>query len=200
MKKPAGNKAPSRNPAGRPRSTDVDRAILDTALLHARKHGYASLTTDAIAAESGVGKPSIYRRWSSKAEIVTEALVRQAENDIPIPDSGSLKADLTTALQNVARQLRDIDGKIVRSLFAEAQLSDKYRPVFQAFIERRRRKVRDIVEAAVAREELEQGLDIDLVLDEIYGPILNRMLVGNAEIDERFVRAHLRHLFSGLGL
>jgi AcrR family transcriptional regulator len=178
----------------------VDRAILDTALLHARKHGYASLTTDAIAAESGVGKPSIYRRWSSKAEIVTEALVRQAENDIPIPDSGSLKADLTTALQNVARQLRDIDGKIVRSLFAEAQLSDKYRPVFQAFIERRRRKVRDIVEAAVAREELEQGLDIDLVLDEIYGPILNRMLVGNAEIDERFVRAHLRHLFSGLGL
>jgi hypothetical protein len=100
----------------------------------------------------------------------------------------------------VARQLRDIDGKIVRSLFAEAQLSDKYRPVFQAFIERRRRKVRDIVEAAVAREELEQGLDIDLVLDEIYGPILNRMLVGNAEIDERFVRAHLRHLFSGLGL
>jgi hypothetical protein len=71
-------------------------------------------------------KPSIYRRWSSKAEIVTAALVKQAEIDIPVPDSGSFKRDLTTALQNVARQSRDIDGKIVRSLFAEAQLNKKY--------------------------------------------------------------------------
>ena len=96
--------------------------------------------------------------------------MKQAEIDIPVPDSGSLKRDLTTALQNVARQLRDIDGKIVASLFAEAQLSDKYRPVFQAFIERRRRKVRGLIEAAIAKGKLKGGLDMDLILDEFYGP------------------------------
>lgn len=60
--------------------------------------------------------------------------------------------------------------------------------------------MRDIIEASIAPEDLKQGLDMVLVLDEIYGPILNRMLVGNAEIDERFICAHIRHVFSGLGL
>lgn len=125
MTKPARKKALSRNPARRPLD-GRGQVHSRKALFHARKHGYTSQTIDAIAAESGVGKPSIYRKWSSKAEIVTEALAKQAEIDIPTPDNGSLKKDLKTALQNMARQLRDIDGKILRGLFAEAQFSDKY--------------------------------------------------------------------------
>ncbi|MGH6836370.1 MAG: TetR/AcrR family transcriptional regulator [Methylocella sp.] len=200
MTKRARKKTPSRNPAGRPRSLDVDKAILNTAVRYAREQGYASLTIDAIAAESGVGKPSIYRRWSSRAEIVTEALVRQAEHDIPVPDSGSLREDLTRALLNVARQLRNTDGMIVRSLFAEAQLNENYRPVFRGFIERRRRKVRSLVEAAILKDQLKTELDIDLIVDEIYGTLIYRMLVGHAAIDDEFVKSHLGYVFTALKL
>ncbi len=177
----------------------MGNAILEAALRLARSEGYAGLTIDAIAARSGVGKPSIYRRWSSKAEIVTEALTRQAERDIPVPDTGSLRDDLTTALLKVARQLRTTDGDIVRSLFAEAQLNEKYRPVFQAFIERRRRKVRALVEAAILKGKSKSELDLELIVDEIYGTLIYRTLVGHAAISDSFVRLHLAHVFRALG-
>lgn len=183
--------------AGRPRSQAVDQAILGAALRLARQKGYANVTIDGIALASGVGKPSIYRRWSSKAEIVTEALSRQAEKDVQVPTRGSFRDILFKTLQNVARQLRESDGIIVCSLFAEAQLSKTYRPIFQGFIRRRRRRVRDLIASAISCGALSQNLDLELALDEIYGPILVRMLVGYSEIDDTFIRAHLHHLFTG---
>lgn len=194
----AGKRCPSRNPAGRPRSQEVDRAILEAALRLSRTTGYASVTIDMIAAEAGVGKPSIYRRWRSKAEIVTEAVARQAEEDIPVRDTGALSRDLHDAVLGVAKQLRTKDDRIVRSLFAEAQLDDTYRPLFQTFILRRRRAVRTLVASAVKRGEIRQGLDIDLIVDEIYGPLLYRILVGHLEIDDRFVHRHVAHLLASL--
>ena len=74
----------------------------------------------------------------------------------------------------MARQLRTKDGKIVRSLFAEAQLDDSYRPVFQAFITRRRRGIRQLIEAAMETGQIDQDSDIELIVDEVYGPLLYR--------------------------
>ncbi len=63
----------SSNP-GRPRSTAVDRAILKAAIKLLRAHGYAGMSVEAVAAEAGVGKATIYRRHRNKGELVIASL------------------------------------------------------------------------------------------------------------------------------
>ena len=82
---------------GRPRSAEVDAAILGAATELFVEHGYDGLCVEAVAARAGVSKAAIYRRHPSKAELVmaaAEALSRSAKG--PVPDSGSLRDDLRT--------------------------------------------------------------------------------------------------------
>src|SRR5690349_16732001 len=106
---------------GRPRSESAHQAILDAALHLARRDGFSALTIERIAREAGVGKPTIYRWWSSKGTIVFEALQQRAEQMIPVPVDGPLPARLTAYLQSVFTVLNEDTGEIVRSLMAEAQ-------------------------------------------------------------------------------
>src|SRR2546423_4723528 len=93
--------------AGRPRSATARQAILDAALHLARRDGFPALTIERIAREAGVGKPTIYRWWSSKGIIVFEALQQRAEQAIPIPVEGALHARLTAFLQSVFKALNE---------------------------------------------------------------------------------------------
>jgi Transcriptional regulator len=188
--------AGSNNPAGRPRSKEVGDAILNAALRLARRDGFSRLTVDAIAAEAGVGKPSIYRRWTSCAEIITLALTRAAASELAVKDTGALRRDVVRALYAVAEQLSTTDGRLVCSLFAMAQLDADYRPQFQAFIGARRTGLRGMLESAIARGDLAAGTDVEFLLDELYGPLMYRMLVGHAPIDEKFVRRHVLSVIS----
>ncbi|MDT5345928.1 MAG: hypothetical protein QOE52_5112 [Mycobacterium sp.] len=70
---------PPGNKHGRPRTPrsldrSLDAAILDATLAGVAESGYDALTMDAVAARAGVGKAAIYRRWSSKAEVVAAFL------------------------------------------------------------------------------------------------------------------------------
>jgi AcrR family transcriptional regulator len=60
--------------AGRPRSEDTEKRILEITLRHLARQGYNRMSLDAIAAEAGSSKPTIYRRWSGKAGLATAAL------------------------------------------------------------------------------------------------------------------------------
>ena len=68
---------------GRPRSERSHRAILDTAARLLRERGYADITIEGIAAEAGVGKATIYRRWSTKASLYMELYAELAAKIVP---------------------------------------------------------------------------------------------------------------------
>ena len=71
---------------GRPRSEEADRAILEAALTLMARDGYARMSVDAVAAEAGVSKPTLYLRYPSKAALATAALAHVREETAPRED------------------------------------------------------------------------------------------------------------------
>src|ERR1700754_5038901 len=100
------------------RSAQSREAIMRAALEMCQELGYARLTIEGIAARAGVGKQTIYRWWSSKAEVLFEAFVEfgaQAAGEAEeawegagaLPDTGDLAADLKTVLRATVDGLLD---------------------------------------------------------------------------------------------
>jgi AcrR family transcriptional regulator len=85
----------ARTGPGRPRDPAIAEAILSAARDVVAETGYEDTTLAAIAGRAGVSIPTIYRRWSSKAELLEEAVLHLDTFDLPEP-TGDLRADLHT--------------------------------------------------------------------------------------------------------
>ena len=91
---------------GRPRSEQVERAILRAAGDLLTEHGLAAMTIEDVAARAGVAKTSIYRRWSTKGTLALDAFLADFLGSQPLPDTGNLENDLTAALRAWVRTVR----------------------------------------------------------------------------------------------
>src|SRR5437899_12567871 len=79
--------------AGRPRSVQSHQAILEATLEIFAEEGLQGLSIEAIAERAGVGKTTIYRRWSSKEDVIKDAL-DLFRGEHPLPDTGNIRDDL----------------------------------------------------------------------------------------------------------
>jgi AcrR family transcriptional regulator len=92
-------------PLGRPRDERADRAILAAALELMAEHGVRDLRMDDVAERAGVGKATIYRRYRSKDELITDA-VAALVSEITVPDTGSTRADLLALMRRAVKMYR----------------------------------------------------------------------------------------------
>jgi AcrR family transcriptional regulator len=86
---------------GRKRDAARDAVILDAALTVLAERGYEGMTIDMVAAEAGMARATVYRRWVTKADLVLEAVSRMSHSDVGLarlPDTGSLRGDLTAMI------------------------------------------------------------------------------------------------------
>jgi AcrR family transcriptional regulator len=174
--------------AGRPRSVESRRAIIQSAMHILQNDGYAALNIEAIAAKAGVSKQTIYRWWPSAAFIVLEALTADMQaQDAVAPDMGSLKGDLLELVRPTVRALAARRGPVFKALIAEAQADAKFAEAFRSSLMAAHREiVRAIVGRAQLRGEAAFDTDVELAADLIYGPILYRLLNAHALLDETF--------------
>src|SRR6185503_18596376 len=93
--------APARG-SGRPRSAESEQAILNATLRMLGAQGVAGTTIEGVAAEAGVGKTTIYRRWPTKTDLILAALTDIVPPGDP-PDTGSMAGDMA-ALAETQRQ------------------------------------------------------------------------------------------------
>lgn len=108
---------PTRTRAGGRRlDASRDAAIASAVVEVLGRTGYAGLTMDAVALAAGVGKATIYRRWSSKTELLLSVLDVVGAPVLEVPDTGSLRADLVTLLTEVVELLGGPSGRAMRSL------------------------------------------------------------------------------------
>ena len=99
--------AQSTPPRGRPRSERSRRAILDAAAELLTERGYAAITIEGVAARAGVGKTTIYRWWSTKADIYIDLYSELALRIVPPPDTGDYVRDLVILVQGAFKLYRD---------------------------------------------------------------------------------------------
>ena len=174
--------------AGRPRSVESRRAIIQSAMHILQNDGYAALNIEAIAAKAGVSKQTIYRWWPSAAFIVLEALTADMQGqDTLAPDTGSLKGDLLELVRPTVRALSQRRGPVFKALIAEAQADARFAEAFRSsLMAAHRETVRAIVGRAQLRGEVAFEVDSELTADLVYGPILYRLLNGHGTLDETF--------------
>src|ERR1700692_35057 len=104
---------------GRPRSEESRQSILRSTLkLLKREGGFADLSIEAIAADAGVGKTTVYRWWPTKAALVADAFSASAEDELRFPNSGSVYTDINIQMRGLIRIFRSQRGKVVAALLA----------------------------------------------------------------------------------
>jgi AcrR family transcriptional regulator len=166
------------NARGRSRSEDSRQAILNAAVTIIGADGYAALSIERIARESGTGKQTIYRWWPTKADVVMEALLRKVELNIPTPDTGTLRDDLIEFLTASMRMARMSHvPELLRALAAEAQFDDDFARRFRdTFIEHRRSALTTILTRH--RPPGDRGhVRTSTLVDVVFGVIWYRLLI-----------------------
>lgn len=163
--------------AGRPRDEEATPALLEVTRKLVSEKGYADVTIASIASAAGVGRQTIYRRWSSKAELVLDAFLDSASQDEVI-DSGPVQATLERFLANLFRIIGK-DGPAIRNLIASAQTDEAFLKVFrERFVLPRAEIAATIIKSGISRGELSDSLDLELSVDALHGVFWYRLLQG----------------------
>jgi len=185
---------------GRPRDLQIRGAILRAARELLNELGPAALTMEAVALRAGVGKPTVYRWWPNRHAVAMAALM----DDAPVPRTTARRA--RSALQALEQQLLTVAdtlasraGRHVTAIIAAADPDTEVAKAFRHhFVLARRGEGRALLEQAVSQGELRAGLQLDVALDQIYGALFFRLLLGHAPVDAAFVRALLEQAVRGL--
>ena len=180
---------PRRPHTGRRRNDAARDAILDAAFRLISDPGTENLTIDAIAAEAGVGRQTIYRWWPSKGAVLADALARYARAVVPERDTGSFAGDLTAFFVDSFAGLRD-EGYAarLRQIVAAAQHDEHVARVLADFTAARRAALRALLQRGRDAGELAADADLDMLIDMAYGVLYYRLLVGHAPLDEQAAR------------
>lgn len=191
------------------RSERSRRAIYDAALALVGELGYPRTTIEGIAARAGVGKQTIYRWWSSKAEVLLEAFLdlseqasREAGPDdtYAIPDTGDLAADLKAVLRLTVDQLKDPRFEAPsRALAAEGVVDEQLGRVFvgkllapslQLYVDR----IRSAQEAGQVRPEIDPRIALELWVS----PLAQRWLQHTGPISYDYTDTLVDYALHGL--
>ena len=184
---------------GRPRNVETHKAILSASYELLLENGFQAVTVDKIAERAQVSKATIYKWWPNKAAVIMESFLYAATARLPVPDTGSALEDIVIHATNLTRFLTSQEGTIITQLLGEGQFDSALAEAYRTrFFRPRRLEARGLLEKAIQRGELKQGLDIDISIDLIYGPIFYRLLVTGDTLDEAYVHSLLKKAFEGL--
>lgn len=163
---------------GRPRDPAIDDAVLAATRAVLIELGYRKLTFDLVARRAGVSRPTIYRRWPSKAHLVHESIYRRSTMTA-LPDTGDFAADVRSMLRrsfaSYARpEVRAALPGLIVDLHSDRALRSS---VLDGLEQPVRRHLANLVDAAVKRGEVRADIDADALFDALYGALIQRVIV-----------------------
>lgn len=170
-------------PRGRPRDPLIEEAILRAARYRLAVDGYTRMTIGAIAADAGVTRPTIYRRWSSKHDLVVDALdyafrAQQAANPPPDLDAMPAREAVIEAMRRLDPRQHDRTGiKLIGNVLAEAEHTPGLLELVRKHaVKPRRELLLDTLRAVQARGEIRPDLDLDVIGDLCMGSYFSAYL------------------------
>jgi len=183
---------------GRPRNEACSGEILSATLDLVAEVGVAGLTMDAVATRAGVGKATIYRRWSSKEALMLDAWMSCVQKPA-VPDTGTLRGDLDVLLGGISHPLSDATlQRVFPQMIAAAKVNPDVAEAYRAFITNRRLPLLTVLRRAVERGEIDPAVDIEVVQDLLIAPLMYRWLVTDAPIDAAVIGLIIATVTAGI--
>jgi AcrR family transcriptional regulator len=176
---PAPGETPTRRGRGRPRDPGTDVRIRRAAAELLLQHGFDKTTVDEVAARAGVGKATVYRRWTSKEDLAVAAMEALFEAELPEPDTGSIVSDLREGYRAVLAFVNSEQGAgFLRVSIAESVRDERIAALYRQSMLVREAQARRTFERAIERGEVRPDADIESAVAWLGGMITVRAVQG----------------------
>jgi len=178
---------PRTSRGGRPRDPSRDGVIRAAILRLLADVGYGALTMDAVAAEAGVGKATIYRRWRTKQDLVVDTIADLNREEAAAPDSGSLEEDLRQMLHRLVSVINGPVGAATLSLLSTVPHQPALAEAFRTGpLEVWRSAFNEIWARAEERGELRPGGSGTLSAEATSALLVQRWLLTGEPVDDGY--------------
>jgi AcrR family transcriptional regulator len=186
---------------GRPREAATEDAIIDAALGLLDEGCYSTITIEKIASRAGVGKPTIYRRWKTKADVVLDAYAARAARTQAYPPTDDAFADLQGFLERLFTVANHpTNQRAMRGFIAESQYDAEFRQkYYDRFLIPRRDAMKAIFAHGQALGQMRPDLDLEVACDLVYGAFAARLIHSAWPLDAAFAAQIVCLLKTGLG-
>jgi AcrR family transcriptional regulator len=184
---------------GRPRSEKTRLAILEAAADTMLESGFAATTIESIALRAGVSKVTIYKWWPSRGAVAIDAYFHRYRETIAFSDTGDVVADITAQMLLVVKAFRGRAGEIMAELLGHAQgdpaLAEMWR---ERWLQPRRDATTVVLRRAIERGQIRRDVSLEVLMDQLYGPVYYRLLVRHEPLSDAFARESVANTLRGV--
>ena len=180
----------ARRKRGRPRDPEADARILAAASSLILLRGYESMTVDEVASSAGVGKATVYRRWSRKEDLAVAAMEQLYRDEMPAPDTGSIREDLRAMFGSVLTFVNSPAGTdYVRTTIKESMRDERIATLYREANDRAEQSSYTVFRRAIERGEVRPDINLEAAVQFIGSLVAMRAVNGHPmpsvdELDE----------------
>ena len=166
-------------------------------LLH---EGIGELTIERVARLSGVSKTTIYKWWPSKGALALDGYFHAVEDVLTFPDTGDVRADLTTQLTSFLHIMTETPaGRVLTELIGQSQTDADLASAYRALYSSERRELAAVrLHRAQELGQIRADIDVQVIVDQLWGAVYHRLLIPDQPVTKQFVTALISNLFEGI--
>ncbi|EYF01106.1 TetR/AcrR family transcriptional regulator [Chondromyces apiculatus] len=180
----------------RGRSARIVQEVLTATAEELGRSGYAALRIEDVAERAGVNKTTIYRRWPTKAALVTTVLRELLEPE-PIEDTGAFDTDLLAVLRSTVALLTSPLGRGLGRMIQTERAHPEVEAIIRELRQERQVQRLIVVERALQRGELPPGTDGSLLVELAFSAVFSRLVKHGEPVDEAYLAALVHFVASG---
>lgn len=193
--KPAVRRGRGRRPAD-----EVRAAVLEAVGNMLLSEGSANLTFDRVARAAGVSRTTLHNWWPSRGALALDGYFHAVEDTLAFPDTGDIRTDLLTQLRAFTAVMSQTQGgRVLAELIGQSQtdpdLGESYRRLYSS---ERRRLAAERLERAKAASQLRPDIDVQVLVDQLWGAVYHRLLIPDEPTTDEFLAALVTNLFEGV--
>lgn len=179
----------SEPPRGRPRDPRTDSAIMAATRRLLTDVGYDQVSMESIARAAGVSRPTIYRRWPSKAHVVFEAAFGTDGGTTGLPRSGDFETDLREFVRGAIAFWREpvVEAATMGILAERRRDSELHIRTQQLLDDRIRAELADLVRAGAEQGRVRPDVDTDTLFNVLVGTTFYGALVDGRDDTDQLV-------------
>jgi AcrR family transcriptional regulator len=166
-----------RRKRGRPRDPGADGRILAAAASLILLRGFDNMTVDEVATNAGVGKATVYRRWARKEDLAVAAMEQLYRDEMPPPDTGTIRGDLRVMYQSVLTFARSATGiDYLRTSIKESMRDERIATLYREANRRAEQTAVAVFVGASARGEVRPDVPMGVLVQLLGGVVAMRAI------------------------